>query len=66
MPLDAPVPDDIYVLDSIDGLSMEIRRTTGDKCERCLIYSDAVGTSEQYPTLCDRCISVLEGEPYYA
>lgn len=66
MPLDAPVPDDIYVLDSVDGLSMEVRRTTGDKCERCLIYSDAVGTSEQYPTLCDRCISVLEGEPYYA
>jgi len=66
MPTNSPVPDGIYTLDGIDELSMEIRHTTGNKCERCLIYSDAVGTSEQYPTLCDRCISVLEGETYYA
>jgi isoleucyl-tRNA synthetase len=66
MPLDSPVPDGIYVLDGVDGLSMEIRHTTGEKCERCLIYSDTVGTSEQYPTLCDKCIFVLDGETDYA
>lgn len=66
MPIDSPVPDGIYALEGLDDLSIEIRQTTGRKCERCLIYSDAVGTSEQYPTLCNRCISVLEGETDYA
>jgi isoleucyl-tRNA synthetase len=64
MPIESPIPDGIYTLEELNDLSMEIRQTNGRKCERCLIYSDAVGTSELYPTLCDRCISVLEGETY--
>ncbi|MEK7396849.1 MAG: class I tRNA ligase family protein, partial [Candidatus Poribacteria bacterium] len=66
MPPDSPRPDDLYVLDGIEDVSVEIKLSAGSKCERCLIYSTAVGTSEQYPTLCDRCIAVLEGEASYA
>lgn len=30
------------------------------KCERCWIHRDSVGKSETHPTLCARCVSVLE------
>jgi len=65
MPPDVPVPDGIWESDSIKGLAIEIRRATGEKCERCWIYSDTVGTNEQYPTLCYQCIAILEGGTYY-
>jgi len=65
MPPDATVPDEIRKSDKIEGLAVEVHRATGGKCERCWVYSDAVGTDEQYPTLCDKCMGVLEGETYY-
>lgn len=65
MPPDSPVPDEIKESDSLEGLAIEIRRITGDKCERCWVYSDTVGTNEQYSTLCYRCIAILEGGTYY-
>ena len=65
MPPDATVPDEIRKSDKIEGLAVEVHRATGGKCERCWVYSDAVGTNEQYPTLCDKCMGVLEGETYY-
>ena len=65
MPPDAPIPDGIWESDEVKGISIEIRRTTGEKCERCWIYSDTVGTNAQYPTLCHRCIAILEGGDYY-
>ena len=63
--LDAHIPQGLWKSDMVKGLAIEIRRTTGEKCERCWIYSDTVGTNEQYPTLCYRCIAMLEGGTYY-
>lgn len=60
-PPDSPVPDGVQESDSVEGLVIEIRRIAGEKCERCWIYSDTVGTNEQYPALCYRCIAMLEG-----
>jgi isoleucyl-tRNA synthetase len=65
MPPDAPVPDGIWESNGVKGLSIEVRRATGERCERCWVYSDTVGTNEQYPTLCYRCIAILEGGTYY-
>jgi len=62
---DDPIPDGIWRSDSIEGLAVEVRRASGERCERCRIYSDTVGTNEQYPTLCYRCIGILEGGTYY-
>ncbi len=63
---EVPVPDGIRESKSVKGLAIEVRRTTGEKCERCWIYSDTVGTNEQFPTLCYRCIDILEGGTYYS
>ncbi len=65
MPPDTIVPDEVWKSNRLEGLAIEIRRTTGEKCERCWIYSDTVGTNDQYPTLCYQCIATLEGGTYY-
>ncbi|MFC1714704.1 isoleucine--tRNA ligase [Candidatus Poribacteria bacterium] len=64
-PPDSPVPDGVQESNSVEGLAIEIRRIAGEKCERCWVYSDTVGTNEQYPTLCYRCIAILEGGTHY-
>jgi len=43
-----------------DGLRVEVHKAPGQKCERCWFYSTEVGRSERYPTVCERCLAVLE------
>lgn len=40
-------------------LQVEVTAASGQKCERCWIYSEQVGQNAQHPTLCPRCASVL-------
>jgi len=42
------------------GLSVQVERALGKKCERCWNYSTHVGESAVYPTLCERCLAALE------
>src|SRR5205814_1336419 len=42
------------------GLTVEVRKADGQKCERCRNYSTRVGEDEQYPTVCERCAPVLK------
>ena len=42
-----------------EELSVKISRAEGEKCERCWMYSEYVGSSEQHPTLCRRCESLV-------
>src|SRR6266481_5022829 len=41
-------------------LRVEVSKAPGQKCERCWNYSEQVGASERYPTVCERCLEVLE------
>jgi isoleucyl-tRNA synthetase len=41
-------------------LRVEVHKAAGDKCERCWFYSVEVGRSERYPTVCERCLPVLD------
>ena len=38
----------------------EVVKATGEKCERCWVYSETVGRCNEHPTLCDRCAGVVE------
>ena len=38
----------------------KIELAPGEKCERCWNYSTHVGESTEYPTVCERCVKVLE------
>ncbi len=39
---------------------IEIARARGLKCERCWHYESDIGSNENHPTICSRCIEVLE------
>ena len=42
-----------------DGVTIDVVKATGEKCERCWKFSESVGTHNDHPTLCDRCHSVI-------
>jgi isoleucyl-tRNA synthetase len=44
----------------VAGLRVEVQKAAGQKCERCWFYSTEVGKSARYPTVCERCLPVLE------
>jgi len=41
------------------GLTVQVSRAAGAKCERCWTYSEKVGRLS-HPGLCERCAPVLE------
>ena len=41
------------------GLTVEVGKAAGEKCERCWNYSPRVGEDAAYPTVCERCVPVL-------
>ncbi len=41
-------------------LRVEVSKAPGGKCERCWNYSELVGSSERYPTVCERCLAALK------
>jgi isoleucyl-tRNA synthetase len=49
-----------YESEDIEGLSILVRPATGEKCERCWIHDNSVGTNSEQPTICNRCRDTLE------
>ena len=51
----------VSVINDKDGeTEFEVVRATGEKCERCWVYSETVGKDSEHPTLCSRCASVVK------
>jgi isoleucyl-tRNA synthetase len=44
----------------VSGISVTVGRAGGEKCARCWVYSDTVGSDENNPTLCARCAKIVE------
>ena len=42
------------------GISVTVDKASGEKCERCWVYSDTVGKDLEHHTLCARCASVVK------
>ena len=43
-----------------DSIAVTISKAPGVKCERCWSYSDSVGDAAKHPTLCARCVEIVE------
>jgi isoleucyl-tRNA synthetase len=43
-----------------EGVTVRIARATGSKCERCWHHEEDIGAHPSHPTLCGRCVGVLE------
>ena len=46
--------------EGVKGLAIAIHRAGGKKCERCWNYSTHVGESAEFPTVCERCLPVVQ------
>ena len=42
------------------GVSVQVKKADGKKCERCWNFSIHVGEDPAYPTVCERCSAVLK------
>ncbi len=45
----------------VAGVCVEVKRASGEKCERCWQYAETVGQDVNDPTLCKRCATILNG-----
>ena len=45
-----------------DSVNVLVTAALGEKCERCWMYADSVGTIAEYMTLCKRCADVVNEE----
>jgi isoleucyl-tRNA synthetase len=41
-------------------VGVQIAKAAGEKCERCWHYESDIGSHSNHPTLCGRCVGVLE------
>ncbi len=53
-------PEEVLAETCEDGVTVRIARAPGHKCERCWHYSEDIGAHPSHPTLCGRCVTVLE------
>ena len=44
----------------MEGLKISVGKARGEKCERCWIYSEELGTDPSHPSVCPRCARVLK------
>ena len=45
-----------------EGVDALVTAALGEKCERCWMYADSVGSIAEHPTLCTRCADVVNAE----
>jgi len=46
--------------DTIEGLKVKVTSSSDQKCERCWIHDPTVGQDNEHPTICKRCLDVLD------
>jgi isoleucyl-tRNA synthetase len=49
-----------YKSGTIEGLSVEVLRADGEKCQRCWNRSLSVGTHKDAPDICDKCFGNIK------
>ncbi len=54
--------ENMFPGEEVPDIAIVIKMAPGQKCERCWCYSETVGKDISYPTVCQRCVSVLEKE----
>ena len=48
-----------YVSEEIDGLSIQVRAASAEKCDRCWVRSKSVGDNAEHPLICEKCLPAL-------
>ena len=50
---------DAYESELVPGLKIQVKPAEGEKCDRCWIHDQSVGSGEAHSTLCRRCTEVM-------
>lgn len=50
------------VRETFDNMEINVSHATGQKCQRCWNWHDETGKDERHPSLCPKCVAVIEGE----
>ncbi len=50
------------VVGEVEGLKVLVSASDSEKCERCWHRRDDIGSFEEHPTLCGRCVTNVAGE----
>ena len=53
-------PAELLAEASANGITVRIAKAEGQKCERCWHYETDIGQHSAHPSLCGRCVAVLE------
>ncbi|MBW0180307.1 MAG: isoleucine--tRNA ligase [Vulcanococcus sp.] len=53
-------PADVLAEASEAGITVRIAKAAGEKCERCWHYETDIGQHSAHPSLCGRCVAVLD------
>ena len=59
--LGGAAPAEVLAEATEGGITVRIARAAGQKCERCWHYETDIGQHPAHPTVCGRCVAVLEG-----
>ncbi len=54
-------PAEVLAEASEAGVTVRLARAEGQKCERCWHYESDIGSHAHHPSLCGRCVAVLDG-----
>ena len=53
-------PADAYTPEELEGVKIGVKKARGEKCARCWVYSEELGSDPAYPDACPRCARVLK------
>ncbi len=45
-----------------DNIAVTVTKADGEKCVRCWVFSETVGTFSEHPTICKKCYDTLKGD----
>jgi isoleucyl-tRNA synthetase len=57
---ESDAPTDAFASESVKGLKISAGPAKGEKCARCWMYQESVGTVKDHPGICGRCAGNLE------
>jgi isoleucyl-tRNA synthetase len=53
-------PEGAFASQEVKGLFILVEPAEGEKCERCWIHEPTVGKNSTHPTICSRCLGILD------
>ena len=54
------VEGEVFAAEDLKDLKIMIGKAPGEKCERCWIYTEDIGSDPNHPEICARCAGEID------